>query len=262
MVNDTSTVRIPGLSFGGALQVSNTTIVTIVLGAIAASLVGMHFMNGMRKAHWKKKDWKRHSPNAIEDKVMGDVMAFASNIHTVGNNLPQIRNMVHTLRGRIKNLIDSYRAGEITQAEFDSTVRNLYPLILDEMNIPANTVPQHVVNKLDASIDRIADKILEGKIPAKVKFRMYKNHPGLSELHELGRQRALQVGRGHKYGLKRVTSMHTNAGIYLKDVGYKREDFPGKGKMWGHKRDDLLFPATVHRQNDVESEYGAWFRPW
>ena len=232
-----TTVRIPGLTFGGALQVSNSTIVTTVLGAVAISLIGMHFMNGMKKGHERKKEWKRHSPRAVENKVMQDVVAFATNVDTVAHNLPQIRNMVHTMKDRIKDQIRAYRDGEITQTQFDSSVRNMYPMILTEMGIPANTVPQHVVQKLDATVDRIADRILDGKIPVKVKFRMYKNNPGLAHLHELGRKRALEMGQGHKYGLKRKMAMHTNAAVYLKD-----SNFGG----WSRP--------------DGESYYGAWFR--
>jgi hypothetical protein len=258
MANDVTTVRIPGLTLGGAIQVSNTTVITTALAAVGLALVGCHFMNGMKKAHHNKKEWKRHSPRAVENKVMQDVMAFATNIHTVADNLPQIRNMVHTLRDRIKDQIRSYRAGEITQAQFDASVRNMYPMILTELGIPANTVPQQVVNKLDATVDRIADRILEGKIPAKVKFRMYKTNPGLAHLHDLGRQRALEVGQGHKYGLHKQ-AMHTSAAVYLKDAnyGWSRPDFPGKGKAWGHDRDSPLFPGNVHSQ----SNFGAWFRP-
>jgi hypothetical protein len=215
MGNDVTTVRIPGLTFGGAIQVSNTTIITTALAAVAISLIGCHFMGGMKKGKEKRKEWKRHSPQAIENKVMKDVMAFSTNINTVAHNMPQIRNMVHTLNGRIKDQIRAYTAGEITQAQFDSSVRNLYPVVLNEMGIPANTVPQHVVNKLDATIDRVAEKILEGRLPVKVKFRMYKNNPGLSQLHDLGRKRAMEMGRGHKYGLQQQ-AMHTSAGIYLK----------------------------------------------
>lgn len=229
-------VRIPGLTFGGALQVSNSTIVTTVLGAIAISLIGCHFMNGMKKHKERKKEWKRHSPRAVENKVMQDVVAFATNVDTVGHNLPQIRNMVHTLKDRIKDQIQAYRSGDITQSQFDASVRNMYPMILNEMGIPANTVPQHVVNKLDASIDRIADRILEGKLPVKVKFRMYKTNPGLAHLHELGRKRALEVGEGHKYGLKRKMAMHTSAGTYLKDANFAGWQRP-------------------------EGYFGAWFRP-
>lgn len=267
MVQDTATIRIPGLTVGGALQVSNTTVVTGVLGAIAISLIGMHFMNGMHKAKHRKKERFRNSPQAIENKVMGDVMAFASNIHSVGNNLPQIHNMVKTLRGRIKNQISAYRSGDLSAQEFDASVRNLYQMILDEMDIPPNTVPQHVVQKIDGMVDRVADRILEGKIPVKVKFRMYKNHPGLAQLHELGRERALEVGKGHKYGLKNKMAMHTNAGIYLKDVGWRRDDHPGKGKAWGHNRDSPLFPGNVHSSSNFagwqrpEGFFGAWFRP-
>lgn len=217
---DVANVKIPGLSFGGALQVSNSTVVAMVVGAIAISWLGCNIMSGMKKARNKKKEWKRHSPRAVENKVMQDVMSFATNIDTVAHNLPQIRNMVHTMKDRIKDQIRAYREGEITQAQFDSSVRNMYPMILTEMGIPANTVPQHVVQKLDASVDRIADKILSGQLPVKTKFRMYKTNPGLAHLHELGRQRALEMGLGHKYGLRNKMAMHTNAGVYLKDSNY------------------------------------------
>jgi hypothetical protein len=257
--NDTAVVRIPGLTFGGALQISNATVVTTALAAVAISLIGMHCLGGMKKAEKYKKEWKRHSPRAIENKVMRDVMSFSTNIHTVANNMPQIRNMVKTLRGRIRNQIQAYESGDITRQEFDTSVRSLYQMVLNEMGIPANSVPQHVVNKIDAMVDRVANGILDGNIPAKVKFRMYKNHPALSQLHELGRQRALEVGRGHKYGLK---ALHTSAGIYVKP--YEREGFKGRGKMWGHDRDNPLFPGNVHSNfagwQRGEGYYGAWFR--
>lgn len=216
MPNDVSVVKIPGITVGGALQVSNTTVVTLALASIAATFIGLHLLNGAREGHHKRKEMWRNNPMAIENKVMRDVVAFASNVNTVSNNLPQIRNMVHTLKDRIKDQIRGYRAGEISQSEFDNSVRNMYPMILDEMGIPANSVPAHVTNKLDATIDRVADKIASGQLPVKIKFRMYKNHPGLAQIHELGRQRALERGLGHKYGLKRVMGMHTDAGIYLR----------------------------------------------
>lgn len=216
MVNDTSVVRIPGITVGGALQVSNTTVVTLALASIAATFIGLHLLNGAKEGHHRRKERWRNSPHAIENKVMRDVVAFASNVNTVSQNLPQIRNMVHTLKDRIKDQIRAYRSGDISQSEFDNSVRNMYPMILNEMGIPANSVPVHVTNKLDATIDRVADKIADGQLPVKVKFRLYKNHPGLAQIHELGRQRALSRGLGNKYGLKRVMGMHTKAGVYLR----------------------------------------------
>src|SRR5215210_3065927 len=106
-----TSIRIPGLTFGGAVQLSNTTVVTTALAAVAIALVGCHFMNGMKKGHNNKKGWMRNSPRAVENKVMQDVMSFATNIHTVADNLPQIKNMVHTLNGRIKDQIRAYRDG-------------------------------------------------------------------------------------------------------------------------------------------------------
>lgn len=251
MVNDVATVRIPGITAGGAIQISNAAIVTTVLGAIAISLLGSHFMNGMKNAKWKKKHKMRTNPRAIENKIVKDVMAFSTNIETTAHHLPQIRNLTHTMKDRIKDQIRAYRAGEITQTQFDNNIRNMYQMVQTEMGIPANTIPQHVTQKIDASIDRIADRMLEGKIPVKIKYRMYKTNPGLSQLHALGRQRALEMGQGHKYGLKNKMAMHTSAGVYLKDVGWNRDNFPGKGKMWGHKRDDPNFPGA---------HYGSWFR--
>ena len=35
MTNDVTSVRIPGLTFGGALQVSNTTVITAALAGVA-----------------------------------------------------------------------------------------------------------------------------------------------------------------------------------------------------------------------------------
>lgn len=217
--NDTTSVRIPGITFGGALQISNTTMIVTALSAVAITLAGMHFMKGMKKGKDFKKEWKRHSPRAVKNKVMRDVMSFASNIHTVGHNLPQIRNVVQTLDGRIKNQIQAYENGDITAQQFDASVRNMYPMVLTELGIPANTIPQQVTNRLDATVDRIADRILEGKLPVKVNFRMYKNYPGLTQLHELGRERALSSGKGHKYGLR---TMSTPAGVYF--AGWQRPD--------------------------------------
>lgn len=234
--DDTARVKIPGLSLGGAIQISNATMVTAVLGGIALTLVGCHFLNGHKKAKKWMKNKKRMNPDYIENKVFSDVMSFAANVNPNASTIVPIRNMVHRVRGRIKDLIQSYRSGDITAQEFDASVRNLYPLILDEMDIPPNSVPQHVVNQLDATIERVSDKILSGQLPVKIKTRMYKNHPGLATLHELGRERALSQGLGNKYGLKRKMAMHTNAGVYLKDANYAGWMRP-------------------------EGYYGAWIRP-
>ena len=69
---------------------------------------------------------------------------------------------------------------------------------------------QGINRKFDNQIDRIADQILEGKLPAKIKFRMYKNNPGLAQLHDMGRRRAAEMVGGP------VQSMHTSAGVYLR----------------------------------------------
>lgn len=238
MVNgkDTSVVRIPGLTVGGALQLSNTSIIIASLAGVAISLAAMHFMEGShRKEKWRGERF-RNNPHAIKNKIFSDVVAFAADTNQVANNLPRIRAMVNTLNDRIKAQIAAYRSGAITQQQFDSTIRNMYPLILTELGIPPDTVPIHVQQQLDAKIDRIADKILEGQLPVKVKFRMYKNHPELAQLHALGRERALSVGQGHKYGLKRKMAMHTNAGVYLKEIGWNRPGFGGKAHHYAYGR--------------------------
>ncbi len=217
MASDIQSVRIPGLTFGGALQVSNTTVITAALAGVALSLVAMHCMSYNKQGKEWHKERKRHSPRAIEKKVLDDVVSFATDVHTVANNLQPVRNMIHTMRPRINATIDAYNRGEMTAEQFDSTIRNLYPIVAEELGIPVNSLPQGINRKFDNKIDRIADSILAGELPAKIKFRMYKTHPGLAQLHELGRKRALEVGQGHKYGLyKHPVAMHTSAGVYLR----------------------------------------------
>ena len=209
MVQDITSVRIPGLTFGGALQVSNTTVITAALAGVALSLVAMHCMDYNKKGKNFHKEWKRHSGRAVEKKVLDDVVSFATDVHTVANNLQPVRNFIHTMRPRINATIDAYNRGEMSAEQFDSTIRNLYPMVAEELGIPVNSLPQGINRKFDNHIDRIADSILEGKIPAKIKFRMYKNHPGLSQLHDMGRRRALE--RAHT-----TQAMHTSAGVYLR----------------------------------------------
>ena len=98
----------------------------------------------------------------------------------------------------------------MTADQFDSTIRGLYPMVTEELGIPTNSLPQGINRKFDNKIDRIADSILAGELPAKIKFRMYKNHPGLSQLHEAGRRRAAEMID------RPVQSMHTSAGVYLR----------------------------------------------
>lgn len=212
---DITNVRIPGLTVGGALQVSNTTVITAALAGVALSLVAMHCMSYNKKGKEWHKERKRHSPRAIEKKVLDDVISFSTDVHTVANNLPTVRNLIHTMRPRINATIDAYNRGELSKTEFDSTIRGLYPMVTEELGIPVSSLPLGINRKFDNQIDRIADSILEGRLPAKVKFRMYKNHPGLAQMHELGRQRALEVGQGNKYGLHKQ-AMHTSAGVYLR----------------------------------------------
>jgi hypothetical protein len=207
-------IRIPGLTFGGALQVSNTTIVTAALAGVAISALIMHCLNYNHKGKHMQKEWKRHSPKAIQKQIFQDVVSFAADAHQVGQNLPAVRNVITTMNNQIRGTIDAYRRGDITAQQFDTTVRNMYPAVLEELGIPPSNVPMNITRNLDNKIDRIADRILEGQIPVKVKFRMYKNHPGLAKMHELGRERALEMGQGHKYGLHRQ-AMHTSAGVYL-----------------------------------------------
>ena len=206
----TETVRIPGLTFGGALQISNTTVITAALAGVALSLVTMYCMDYNKKGkHWRK-EWKRHSPGAIEKKVLNDVVSFATDVGTVANNLPAVRNVIHTMRPRINATIDAYNRGELTAEQFDSTIRGLYPMVTEELGIPVNTLPHGINRKFDNQINRIADSIVAGELPAKIKFRMYKNHPRLAALHDMGRRRAAEI-------LDRpVQSMHTSAGIYLR----------------------------------------------
>ena len=206
----TETVRIPGLTFGGALQISNTTVITAALAGVALSLVAMHCMDYNKKGkHWRK-EWKRHSPGSIEKKVLSDVVSFATDVHQVANHLPAVRNVIHSMRPRINATIDAYNRGELTAEQFDSTIRGLYPMVTEELGIPVDTLPLGINRKFDNQVDRIADSILEGKLPAKIKFRMYKNHPGLAALHDMGRKRAAQLVN------RPVQAMHTSAGVYLR----------------------------------------------
>jgi len=212
MANDIQTVRIPGLTVGGALQVSNTTVITAALAGVALSLVAMHCMSYNKQGKNWHKERKRHSPRAIEKKVLADVISFATDVHTVANNLPAVRNVIHTMRPRINATIDAYNRGEMSSEQFDSTIRNLYPMVAEELGIPINSLPAGINRKFDNKIDHIADAILKGQLPAKVKFRMYKTHPGLSQLHDMGRRRALQLAN------RPVQSMHTSAGVYLREM--------------------------------------------
>ena len=206
----TETVRIPGLTFGGALQISNTTVITAALAGVALSLVAMHCMDYNKKGKNYRKEWKRHSPRAIEKKVLHDVVSFATDVHQVANNLQPVRNVIHTMRPRINATIDAYNRGELTAEQFDSTIRGLYPIVTEELGIPVDSLPAGINRKFDNKIDKIADSILEGKIPAKIKFRMYKNHPGLAQLHDMGRRRAAELVN------RPVQAMHTSAGVYLR----------------------------------------------
>lgn len=242
-------IRIPGLTFGGALQVSNTTIVTGALAGVAIAALVMHCLNYNHKGKHMQKEWKRHSPKAVQNQIFQDVVSFAADAQQIGQNLPAVRNVITSMNNQIRGTIDAYRRGEITAQQFDTTVRNMYPEVLEELGLAASDVPVKIANNLDAKVDRIAERILEGQIPVKVKFRMYKDHPGLAKMHELGRERALEMGRGHKYGLQ---AMHTSAGVYLKP--WQRPGF--KGKAWGHHKDSPLFPGNAH------SNFGSWERQY
>ena len=211
MANDVSVVRIPGVTVGGALQVSNTTIIALALAGIVLSVGAMHCLSYNKQGKNWNKERKRHSGRRIEKKVLDDVISYATDVTKVAHSLPAVRNLIHTMRPRINATIDAYNRGEMSKEQFDSTIRNLYPMVTQELGIPVNALPAGINNKFDNKIDKIADSILEGKLPAKIKFRMYKNHPGLAAMHEMGRKRALSMANTNY-----AQALHTSAGVYLR----------------------------------------------
>ena len=233
--NDTSIIRIPGLTFGGAIQLSNTTVIMTVLGAIAVSVIGMHTLTKGKK-EWKRRNNRRGMRTGVlQNKVLHDVISYSADATQVGRNLPQIKNVVRSLQGRIQDLKRSFYRGEITKAAFDVEIGSMYQQVLTELNIPPNTVPIHLVNQYNAKIERLADKVEEGRLPTKLNFRLYKNHPDLNAFYVAGRNRAVQ--------------RNATANV----LGWEREGFPGQGKAWGHRRDDPLFPGAG-------SHYAGWMR--
>ena len=122
-------------------KLANTTVITAALAGVALSLVAMHCMSYNKKGKEWHKERKRHSPRAIEKKVLDDVVSFATDVHTVANNLQPVKNVIHTMRPRINATIDAYNRGELSQSEFDSTIRGLYPMVTEELGIPVNALP-------------------------------------------------------------------------------------------------------------------------
>lgn len=181
---------IPGITVGGALQLSNTAIIATVLGVAALGMFGANFMKNHNKNKWRHKRNMMSHPKVVENNVIRDVVSYATDVNMVARNLRPIGNFVRTMRPQMNELIKRFRRGEITQEEYTNEINGLYERVLMELNIPQNTIPKQITNTINAKIDRIADKIEQGKIPRNIKFRMWKNHPDLDALHKIARGRA------------------------------------------------------------------------
>lgn len=215
-----SIVRIPGLTVGGALQVSNTTVVVATLGAITAAMFGLYCIDGWKKDKKRKQHRMMTNPDIIESSVMRDVMSYATNIGTIGNNLIPIRNLVHSMRAGIKDLIQRYRRGEIGKAEFVAEINGLYARVLAELNIPQNTIPVNIVNNINAKVDSIVNAIEAGQLPLNIKSRLYKNHPELAEYHNLAKERVMQRAGQFNWGqIKKKAFL--GGGRYAKDSSWR-----------------------------------------
>lgn len=189
--NDTI-VKIPGITVGGALQVSNTTVVMVTLASVAAAIIGMHTMKRWDRNDRKHQRRRGMRTGVLQNKVLHDVISYSADAQQVGRNLPQIKNVVRSLQSRIQDLKRAYYRGEITKAAFDTEIGSMYQQVLTELNIPPNTVPIHITNQFNAKIERLADKIEEGHLPVKLRSRLWKNHPRLASFYAAGRDRYLQ----------------------------------------------------------------------
>jgi hypothetical protein len=192
MANGSSVISIPGLTIGGALQVSNSTVIMLTLGAVAASIIGMHTMKKWKKDSSYDRKRRGMRTGVLQNKVLHDVISYAADAQQVGRNLPAIKNAVRLLRDRIQDLKRSYFRGEITRAAFDTEIASLHQQVQAELQIPENPRPYHLINQFNARIDRLADKIEEGRLPRKINFRLYKNHPNLAAFYAAGKARYIQ----------------------------------------------------------------------
>lgn len=220
MANGSSIVRIPGVTIGGALQLSNTTVVVATVGAVAAAMFGLYCIDGWKKEKKRKQHRLMTNPDVIENSIMHDVMSYATNTGTIANNLMPIRNLVHSMRSRIKDLIQRYRRGEIGKPEFVSEINGLYARVLAELNIPQNTIPVNIVNNINAKVDGIVNAIESGQIPLKIQGRLYKNHPELAEYHNLAKERVMQRAGQFNWGqIKKKAFL--GGGSYAKDGSWR-----------------------------------------
>lgn len=220
MANGSSIVRIPGLTVGGALQVSNTTVVVATVGAIAAAMFGLYCIDGLKGMKRRKQERLMTNPDVVENSIMHDVMSYATNTGTIANNLLPIRNLVHSMRSKIRDLIQRYRRGEIGKAEFVSEINGLYARVLAELNIPQDTIPVNITNNINAKVEQIVNGIEAGTIPFKLKTRVYKNHPELAEYHNLAKERVMQrVGQFNWGQIKKKAFL--GGGSYAKDGSWR-----------------------------------------
>jgi hypothetical protein len=208
----------------------------LTLGAIAASIIGMHTMKSWRKHERHNRNRRGMKTGVLQNKVLHDVISYAADAQQVGRNLPAIKNAVRLLQSRIQDLKRSYFRGEISRAQFDTEIAALHQQVQTELQLPTNPQPFHLINQFNAKIDRLADKIEEGRLPRRLNFRLYKNHPNLNAFYVAGKQRAVERE--------------------LMDRGWHNPNHPGKGKAWGHDRDSPLFPGNVHSQSNL----AQWYR--
>jgi hypothetical protein len=190
--SSSSVISIPGLTVGGALQVSNSTIVMLTLGAIATSIIGMHAMKRWSKNSKQDRRRRGMKTGALQNKVLHDVISYSADAQQVGRNLPQIKNAVRLLQSKIQDLKRAYFRGEISRSAFDIEIASLHQQVQAELNLPTNPRPFHLINQFNAKIDRLADKVEEGRLPTRLNFRLYKNHPRLNAFYVAGRERAME----------------------------------------------------------------------
>lgn len=175
--NGNKTIRLPGLAFGVAL--SDTSILFLTIAALGAGLLGMHTLKGVKQDNERKKMRKLHSPGFIENSIFNDVVSYATNVNSVGQNWNAVKNQVKTLRSDIRELIQRHRRGEISTEEYTNEINALYQRVMQETNIPTSGNQEDIKNKFSAKIERIKDRMEQGTVPTNYHGRMYKSHPYL-----------------------------------------------------------------------------------
>ena len=137
--------RMPGLAFGGGFVLSNTTI---LVGAAAALGVGYLLMqlnqsNTLQKAAILEA--KEMSLPVVEDKIFGDVVAYATNAESMSANRDRIKAVIAAFRPRLKEWRNKFARGEITREQYTTEIRNVWRQVRDQLEIPTNpaSVPPH-----------------------------------------------------------------------------------------------------------------------